>query len=54
MERGTFSHRHHVLHDQKVDQKTYNPLDNLSDKVLPFLLFVVIIADMKTSARFHR
>uniref|UniRef100_A0AAF5PIJ3 2-oxoglutarate dehydrogenase, mitochondrial n=3 Tax=Wuchereria bancrofti TaxID=6293 RepID=A0AAF5PIJ3_WUCBA len=32
VERGTFSHRHHVLHDQKIDQKTYNPLDNLSDK----------------------
>lgn len=33
VERGTFSHRHHVLHDQKVDQKTYIPLNNLSDKV---------------------
>ncbi|MFH4976461.1 hypothetical protein AB6A40_003170 [Gnathostoma spinigerum] len=30
VERGTFSHRHHVLHDQKVDQKTYNPLNDLS------------------------
>uniref|UniRef100_A0A914RP68 Transketolase-like pyrimidine-binding domain-containing protein n=1 Tax=Parascaris equorum TaxID=6256 RepID=A0A914RP68_PAREQ len=32
VERGTFSHRHHVLHDQKVDQKTYIALNNLSDK----------------------
>ncbi|VDK59008.1 unnamed protein product [Anisakis simplex] len=32
VERGTFSHRHHVLHDQKVDQKTYNALNHLSDK----------------------
>ena len=23
VERGTFSHRHHVLHDQKVDRKDY-------------------------------
>uniref|UniRef100_A0AC35TYH7 Oxoglutarate dehydrogenase (succinyl-transferring) n=1 Tax=Rhabditophanes sp. KR3021 TaxID=114890 RepID=A0AC35TYH7_9BILA len=30
VERGTFSHRHHVLHDQKIDQKTYNPLNDLS------------------------
>ncbi|VDM38709.1 unnamed protein product [Toxocara canis] len=32
VERGTFSHRHHVLHDQKIDQKTYNALNHLSDK----------------------
>uniref|UniRef100_A0A1I7XCQ8 2-oxoglutarate dehydrogenase, mitochondrial n=1 Tax=Heterorhabditis bacteriophora TaxID=37862 RepID=A0A1I7XCQ8_HETBA len=31
VERGTFSHRHHVLHDQKIDQKTYNPLNNLAE-----------------------
>lgn len=30
-ERGTFSHRHHVLHDQKIDQKIYNPLNDLSE-----------------------
>lgn len=29
VERGTFSHRHHVLHDQKVDQKIFLPLNNL-------------------------
>ena len=23
VERGTFAHRHHVLHDQKVDKKQY-------------------------------
>lgn len=32
VERGTFSHRHHVLHDQKIDQKIYNPLNDLSEK----------------------
>ncbi|KAJ1365206.1 2-oxoglutarate dehydrogenase, mitochondrial [Parelaphostrongylus tenuis] len=31
VERGTFSHRHHVLHDQIVDQKTYNPLNDLQE-----------------------
>ncbi|KAK0407469.1 hypothetical protein QR680_019211 [Steinernema hermaphroditum] len=30
VERGTFSHRHHVLHDQKLDRKVYNPLNDLS------------------------
>lgn len=29
VERGTFSHRHHVLNDQKIDQKCYNVLNNL-------------------------
>ncbi|CAD5115417.1 DgyrCDS4392 [Dimorphilus gyrociliatus] len=31
VERGTFSHRHHVLHDYEIDKKTYLPLNNLSD-----------------------
>lgn len=31
VERGTFSQRHHVLHDQEVDGKTYNPLQHLSE-----------------------
>nr|CAB3264555.1 2-oxoglutarate dehydrogenase-like, mitochondrial [Phallusia mammillata] len=30
VERGTFSHRHHVLHDQKVDKSLYIPLNDLS------------------------
>merc|ERR1739838_149519 len=29
VERGTFSHRHHVLHDQEEDKKTYVPLNNM-------------------------
>lgn len=29
VERGTFSHRHHVLHDQNVDRKTYVALNHL-------------------------
>ena len=31
VERGTFSHRHHVIHDQNVDKKTYNMLSELSE-----------------------
>ncbi|CAJ0602086.1 unnamed protein product [Cylicocyclus nassatus] len=31
VERGTFSHRHHVLHDQTVDKKVYNPLNDLKE-----------------------
>ncbi|KAL5017841.1 hypothetical protein ScPMuIL_003563 [Solemya velum] len=29
VERGTFSHRHHVLHHQNLDKVTYIPLNNL-------------------------
>ena len=29
VERGTFSHRHHVLHDQERDRVTYIPLNHL-------------------------
>ena len=29
VERGTFSHRHHVLHDQRRDQVTHVPLNHL-------------------------
>jgi len=29
VERGTFSHRHHVLHDQNRDRVTYVPLNHL-------------------------
>jgi len=29
VERGTFSHRHHVLHDQERDRVTYVPLNYL-------------------------
>ncbi|XP_044750398.1 2-oxoglutarate dehydrogenase, mitochondrial-like isoform X2 [Coccinella septempunctata] len=29
VERGTFSHRHHVLHHQEIDKVTYNALQNL-------------------------
>lgn len=31
VERGTFSHRHHVLHDQKVDKRMHEALNHLSD-----------------------
>ena len=31
VERGTFSHRHHVLHDQQRDRVTYVPLNHLDD-----------------------
>ncbi|XP_038060334.1 2-oxoglutarate dehydrogenase, mitochondrial-like isoform X2 [Patiria miniata] len=29
VERGTFSHRHHILHDQNIDKKYLIPLNNL-------------------------
>lgn len=36
VERGTFSHRHHVLHDQKIDQKIYTPLKHISPTQAPY------------------
>nr|XP_057913516.1 2-oxoglutarate dehydrogenase complex component E1-like isoform X2 [Doryrhamphus excisus]XP_057913517.1 2-oxoglutarate dehydrogenase complex component E1-like isoform X2 [Doryrhamphus excisus] len=30
VERGTFSHRHHVLHDQNADKKTCVPMNHIS------------------------
>lgn len=36
VERGTFSHRHHVLHHQKVDKATYRPLSNLYPDQAPY------------------
>jgi 2-oxoglutarate dehydrogenase E1 component len=36
VERGTFSHRHHVLHHQKVDKATYRPLCHLYPDQAPY------------------
>ncbi|CAL8073197.1 unnamed protein product [Calicophoron daubneyi] len=36
VERGTFSHRHAVLHDQTVDKKTYVPMNHLFPNQAPF------------------
>ncbi|KAG1652721.1 2-oxoglutarate dehydrogenase, mitochondrial [Nymphon striatum] len=36
VERGTFSHRHHVLHHQTIDRVTYRPLCNLFPDQAPY------------------
>jgi len=36
VERGTFSHRHHVLHHQTEDKSTYKPLANLYPDQAPY------------------
>lgn len=36
VERGTFSHRHHVLHHQTMDMSTYNALANLYPDQAPY------------------
>ncbi|XP_036183052.1 2-oxoglutarate dehydrogenase, mitochondrial isoform X1 [Myotis myotis] len=36
VERGTFSHRHHVLHDQNVDKKTCIPMNHLWPNQAPY------------------
>jgi 2-oxoglutarate dehydrogenase E1 component len=38
VERGTFSHRHAVLHDQETDGKTICPLQHISDHQAPFVV----------------
>ncbi|XP_068905525.1 2-oxoglutarate dehydrogenase complex component E1-like isoform X7 [Tenebrio molitor] len=38
VERGTFSHRHHVLHHQTVDKATYKPLCNLYPDQAPYIV----------------
>lgn len=37
-QRGTFSHRHHVLHDQNKDMVEYNPLNHLSKNQAEYLV----------------
>ncbi|XP_065574167.1 2-oxoglutarate dehydrogenase complex component E1-like [Artemia franciscana] len=36
VERGTFSHRHHILHHQTVDKSIWNPLCNLYPDQAPY------------------
>ncbi|XP_037957099.1 2-oxoglutarate dehydrogenase, mitochondrial-like [Teleopsis dalmanni] len=36
VERGTFSHRHHVLHHQLIDKVTYNSLQHLYPNQAPY------------------
>src|SRR5215208_4785275 len=46
--RGTFSHRHAVLHDQKRekwDVGTYTPLENVADNQAPFLVIDSILSE---------
>nr|CDS25693.1 2 oxoglutarate dehydrogenase [Hymenolepis microstoma] len=38
VERGTFSHRHAVLHHQDIDQRVYVPLNNLSEQQATFTI----------------
>jgi 2-oxoglutarate dehydrogenase E1 component len=46
--RGTFSHRHAVLHDQnreKWDTGTYTPLENVADNQAPFVVIDSILSE---------
>uniref|UniRef100_A0A8D0G3V3 2-oxoglutarate dehydrogenase complex component E1 n=1 Tax=Sphenodon punctatus TaxID=8508 RepID=A0A8D0G3V3_SPHPU len=36
VERGTFSHRHHILHDQNVDKRTCIPMNHLWPNQAPY------------------
>ncbi|MGH0117306.1 UNVERIFIED_CONTAM: hypothetical protein FKN15_013829 [Acipenser sinensis] len=36
VERGTFSHRHHVLHDQDIDRRTCVPMNHLWENQAPY------------------
>jgi 2-oxoglutarate dehydrogenase E1 component len=46
--RGTFTHRHAVLHDQrreKWDEGTYTPLANISEKQAPFTVIDSVLSE---------
>jgi 2-oxoglutarate dehydrogenase E1 component len=46
--RGTFTHRHAVLHDQnreKFDSGTYIPLQNIADKQAPFVVIDSLLSE---------
>ena len=46
--RGTFSHRHTVLHDQnreKFDEGSYTPLENVSDGQAPFTVIDSVLSE---------
>ena len=46
--RGTFTHRHAVIHDQKrekVDEGTYVPLQNVADNQAPFVVIDSILSE---------
>ena len=46
--RGTFTHRHAVIHDQKrekFDEGTYTPLQNVADKQAPFVVIDSILSE---------
>jgi 2-oxoglutarate dehydrogenase E1 component len=46
--RGTFTHRHAVIHDQnreKFDEGTYTPLQNVADGQAPFLVIDSILSE---------
>ncbi len=45
--RGTFSHRHAVLHDQHTDD-AYTPLDHLSESQAPFYIYDSLLSEMAT------
>ena len=43
VERGTFSHRHHVLHDQQRDLFTYTPLKHLTSKQVIYVYLILVV-----------
>jgi 2-oxoglutarate dehydrogenase E1 component len=43
--RGTFSHRHAVLHDQKTGE-TYTPLSHVGEKQAPFYIYDSLLSEM--------
>ena len=50
VERGTFSHRHHVLHHQTRDKSTYKPLANLYPDQAPYSMCNILYLNMASSA----
>ncbi|KAG8135229.1 hypothetical protein E2320_008271 [Naja naja] len=52
VERGTFSHRHHVLHDQNVDKRTCVPMNHLWEQQAPYTVCNSSLSEYGVLAQF--
>ena len=48
-----FSHRHHVLHDQKVDQRYYNVLNNLAPDQAQYMVCNSSLSEYAVLGKFN-
>jgi len=54
VERGTFSHRHHVLHDQERDRVTYVPLNHLYPDQAEYIVCNSSLSEYGVLGNYHQ